>query len=139
MSSTQDGLASQLHVVVIENSPDEERLLREALDLWTRPRRLTFYRNGPDALSALRGLVQQPLGPTLVLLDWNLVGMHGSTVLREIRREPGLAGCFLVVLTSSSSESDRQLAHKLGANRFVTKAVALDDYFYSLLELQSLV
>ena len=139
MSDTAAELASEVHVVVIENSPHDALLIREALDLWTRPRRLTFYQNGQEALVGLRQMAETPVGPTLVLLDWNLTGTHGSTILREVRREPALEKCFLVVLTSSSSETDRQLAHKLGANRFVTKAISLDDFFYSLLELQSLV
>ncbi|MGA7409999.1 MAG: response regulator [Bryobacteraceae bacterium] len=132
-------LASEVNVVVIENSPQDSLLIREALELWTRPRRLTFYQNGQEALAGLRQLAEGLVGPTLVLLDWNLQGMHGSTILREIRQKPALEKCFLVVLTSSSSELDRQLATKLGANRFVTKAIALDDFFYSVLELQSVV
>jgi CheY-like chemotaxis protein len=139
MNTTQAELASEVHVVVIENSPHDALLISEALELWTRPRRLTFYQNGPEALAGLQQLAESPLGPTLVLLDWNLLGIHGSTILQKVRQEPTLEKCFLVVLTSSSSESDRQLAIKLGANRFVTKAIALDDFFYSLLELQSLV
>ncbi len=139
MSQTPFEAASEVHVVVVENSPQDALLIREALDLWTRPCRLTFYESGPEALVGLRQLADGPVGPTLVLLDWNLLGMHGSTILREIRREPALEKCFLVVLTSSSSESDRQLAQQLGANRFVTKAISMDDFFYSLLELQSLV
>lgn len=139
MNTTQVELASEVHVVVIENSPHDALLISEALELWTRPRRLTFYQNGPEALAGLQQLAESPLGPTLVLLDWNLLGIHGSTILQKVRHEPTLERCFLVVLTSSSSESDRQLALKLGANRFVTKAIALDDFFYSLLELQSLV
>jgi CheY-like chemotaxis protein len=139
MIDTSAGLASEVHVVVIENNAHDALLISEAFELWTRPRRLTFYQNGPEALAGLRQLAESPLGPTLVLLDWNLLGMHGSTILREIRQEPILEKCYLVVLTSSSSESDRQLALKLGANRFVTKAIALDDFFYSLLELQSLL
>ncbi len=139
MSNTPAALASEVHVVIIENSPQDALLIREALELWTRPLRLTFYQNGPEALAGIRQLAEVPVGPTLVLLDWNLLGIHGSAILREVRQEPALENCLLVVLTSSSSESDRQLALKLGANRFITKAIALDDFFYSLLELQSLV
>jgi CheY-like chemotaxis protein len=139
MTDAPDDSPSEVHVVVIENNPHDALLVSEALELWTRPRRLTFYENGPDALAGLVQSAESPMGPTLVLLDWNLFGMHGSTILREIRRQSALDHCFLVVLTSSSSESDRQLANTLGANRFVTKAISLDDFFYSLLELQWLV
>jgi len=129
-------LASEVHVVVIENNSYDVLLIREALELWTRPHRLTLYETGQEALIGLRRLAEN-LGPTLVLLDWNLPGLHGSKILGEIRHERGLENCFVVVLTSSSSELDRQLAQKLGANKFVTKSIDLDDFFYSLLDLQS--
>jgi hypothetical protein len=44
-----------------------------------------------------------------------------------------------VVFTSSSSDMDRNLAKSLGADQFMTKAVDLDDFFYSILSLQCLV
>lgn len=127
-----------VNVVVIENSPHEVLLIREALELWTRPYRVTFYQNGQDGLDALR---QGGIGsePTLVLLDWNLIGLHGSKVLQEIRHDPALRKSFVAILTASSSEIDRQLAHKLGADKFLTKAIDVDEFFFALLELQALV
>src|SRR5271170_4019516 len=103
----------EVHIVVIENNPHDALLIREALELWTRPRRLTFYQSGQEALIGLRQLAEGWTGPILVLLDWNLSGLHGSKILREIRQEPAFAKCFLAVLTSSSTESDRKLAHEL--------------------------
>lgn len=135
--NSQTGELAEVNIVVIENSPHEVMLIREALELWTRPYRVTFYQTGPEGLSALRA-TSEP-GPTLILLDWNLGGMHGSKILEEIRQDPARGNCCVVILTASSSELDRQLAHRLGANRFLTKAIDLDDFFYSLLELQSLV
>ena len=136
MTAPPAELDAEVHVVVIENNPYDTLLIREALELWTRPHRLTLYETGQEALIGLRRLAEN-LGPTLVLLDWNLPGLHGSKILGEIRHERGLENCFVVVLTSSSSELDRQLAQKLGANKFVTKSIDLDDFFYSLLDLQS--
>jgi DNA-binding response OmpR family regulator len=75
----------------------------------------------------------------LILLDWNLIGLHGSKVLQEIRQDPALQKSFVAILTASSSEIDRQLAHKLGANKFLTKSIDVDEFFFSLLELQALV
>ena len=46
---------------------------------------------------------------------------------------------LVVVFTSSSSEADRNLATTLGADLFMTKAIDLDDFFFSLLNLQTLV
>ncbi len=127
-----------VNVVVIENSPHEVLLIREALELWTRPYQVTFYQNGKEGLAGLRQSGSAG-GPTLVLLDWNLIGLHGSKVLQEIRQDAVIGNSFVAILTASSSDTDRQLAQKLGANRFLTKAIDVDEFFFSLLELQSLV
>ena len=73
------------------------------------------------------------------VLDWNLPGLHGSKLLRNWRAHPRFNPAVAAVFTSSSSELDRDLAKKLGADRFVTKAVDLDDFFHALVSLQELV
>ena len=129
----------RVRIVVIENSPYDTRLIREAFDLWSRPYDLSCYSEASPAIEALRQVIPSTHGKTLVLLDWNLPGTHGSNALKQLREDLRLPGLYLVVFTSSSSEADRNLAKNLGADQFVTKAVDLDDFFYSLVSLQSAV
>ncbi len=135
-NTTSPGTVS---IVVIENSPHDRRLIREALELWTRPYDLICYDDGHSAIESLKRTRQDLNASVLVLLDWNLPLMHGSKVLKQLREEPNLRGCFIVVFTSSSSDVDRNLARSLGADQFMTKAVDLDDFFYSVVSLQCLV
>ncbi len=126
-------------IVVIENNPDDRRLIEEALELWTQPYHLVCYDNGITAIEALKHMCQDAGDRVLVLLDWNLPGMHGSKVLKQLQDEVAMDRCFVVVFTSSSSEVDRKLAESLGASLFMTKAMDLDDFFYSLVSLQTMV
>lgn len=136
VAGTSVGTA-RVRVVVIENSPYDMQLIREALDLWTRPFDLTCFADGTSALADLHKC-SASLGPAfLVLLDWNLSGLHGSKVLKQIRESPHR--CFVVVFTSSSSEVDRDLSKALGADLFLTKALDLDDFFLSIVNLQNVV
>jgi CheY-like chemotaxis protein len=140
MIAMTDVKVDLLDIMVVENSPHDTRLIREGLELWSRPYRLSCYADGEPALKELMQRASQgPLNRTLLVLDWNLPGLHGSKLLRQLRADPRFNPVCVAVFTSSSSELDRELAKKLGADRFVTKAVDLDDFFHALVSLQELV
>jgi DNA-binding response OmpR family regulator len=138
--TASDVQVETLDIVVVENSPHDTHLIREAFELWSRPYQLSVFANGEAALrELLRRASRGPLNRTLLLLDWNLPGIHGSKVLRELRADGRFSRVYIAVFTSSSSELDRRLATELGADRFVTKAMDLDDFFYAIVSLQDVV
>jgi CheY-like chemotaxis protein len=140
MTALTDVQVGLLDIMVVENSPHDTHLIREAFELWSRPYRLSFFADGDPAMNELvRRASEGPLNRTLLVLDWNLPGVHGSRVLRQLRADSRFNPVFVVVFTSSSSELDKDLAKKLGADRFVTKPVGLDDFFYALVSLQELL
>ncbi len=59
--------------------------------------------------------------PRLVLLDLHMPDLSGFDVLQWIRRTPSVAMIPVLVLTSSTSESDIQRASELGANGYLVK------------------
>jgi CheY-like chemotaxis protein len=59
--------------------------------------------------------------PVVILLDLNMPGKDGKDVLREIKENEALRTIPVIVMTTSSSERDRQLSYQFGANCFVTK------------------
>lgn len=77
--------------------------------------------------------------PRLVLLDLHMPDLSGFDVLQWIRLTPPVAAIPVLVLTSSTSESDIQRASELGANGYLVKpgtpadllkmTVALRDYW----------
>jgi CheY-like chemotaxis protein len=66
--------------------------------------------------------------PDLILLDLKLPGIAGHDVLRQIKDAPGLKRIPVVVLTSSSQESDRTRCYDYGANSFLVKPITFDGF-----------
>jgi CheY-like chemotaxis protein len=59
--------------------------------------------------------------PDLVLLDLNLPGSDGFSVLSAVRREPRLESMPVVVISTSSREEDIAHSYQLGCNAYVVK------------------
>ncbi|MEO6418944.1 MAG: response regulator [Polyangiaceae bacterium] len=57
----------------------------------------------------------------LVVLDWNLPGMSGIDLCKQIRRERNLAGVPVLFLTGNASSKDIVDAFASGADDYVTK------------------
>ncbi|MGH1487870.1 MAG: response regulator [Acidimicrobiales bacterium] len=84
--------------------------------------------DGQAALDYLRnGDRQQPM-PALVLLDLNLPGKDGHSVLAEMQADPELQTIPVVVLSTSSEEDDVTRAYQHGANAYITKPAELDGW-----------
>ncbi len=74
---------------------------------------LAFLRHGEPFQAAPR--------PDLILLDLNLPGTPGLTVLSDIRHDPALSGIPVVVFSSSSRSTDKAESLALGADEYITK------------------
>lgn len=66
--------------------------------------------------------------PCVILLDVRLPDGSGMEVLREIKQEPLLRSIPVVVLTSSDDTPDVQSAYLLGANSYLVKPIAFEDF-----------
>ena len=81
--------------------------------------------DGDQALAYLQGhgrAVGWPaLLPALVLLDLNLPGTDGRTVLATLRQDPHLRAIPVVVFSTSSSQLDIDYCYQMGANSYLTK------------------
>jgi len=85
--------------------------------------------DGEEALHFLRKTSGYELAPRpdLILLDVNLPKTDGFTVLREARTTESFRPIPIVVLTSSTLDSDRRKALALGADDFVSKPGSFDE------------
>ena len=66
----------------------------------------------------------------MVLLDLNLPGIDGRTVLETLKKDPKLQALPVIVLSTSSSTRDVEHCYQLGANGYLTKPIryaALED------------
>jgi len=114
------------HVLLVEDNPDHEELIRRAF-AERQPRvALAVARHGEEALDYLhrRGSYQDPSKsprPRLILLDLRLPRVDGLEVLGEIKATPALRSMPVVVLTTSDSEHDVQRAYAQHANSYLVK------------------
>lgn len=70
--------------------------------------------------------------PMLVLLDLKMPRKDGIQVLREMKADPELRVIPVVILTSSREENDLLESYDVGANGFVVKPVAFEDFMEAI-------
>lgn len=123
--------APPLDILLVEDSPADVRLTREALAEGKVHNRLSIASDGVEALAFLRqeGQYAGSPRPDLILLDLNLPRKDGQEVLSEIKADPDLRRIPVVVLTSSRAEEDIVRTYNLHANCYITKPVDLDQFF----------
>jgi CheY-like chemotaxis protein len=114
------------HILLVEDSPSEILLFKEAVQAWTRPVCLYIARDAPEALEFL----DQP-GRThldLMILNIHLPGMSGLELLRQIRQREELNSTPAVVLSSSADPAETREALENGASSYHTKPLDFDAY-----------
>jgi two-component system, chemotaxis family, response regulator Rcp1 len=119
-----------IEILLVEDSPTDALLTREALNGSKLLNKLHVVDNGVDAIAFLRrgGPFASVPRPDLILLDLNLPRMDGREVLREIKADDDLRVIPVVVLTSSDAEEDILKSYNLNANCYITKPVEFDKF-----------
>jgi len=122
--------ASPFEVLLVEDSPGDVRLTREAFKDAKVHINLHVAPDGADAMAYLerQGEHANAPRPDLILLDLNLPKKDGRQVLEEIKANPALKSIPVVVLTTSGSEEDILWSYRLHANCYITKPVGLDGF-----------
>ena len=122
--------ATAIEVLLIEDSPGDVRLTREAFKDAKVHINLNVASDGVEAMEFLnrRGKHSGVPRPDLILLDLNLPKKDGREVLEEIKQSPTLKSIPVVILTTSASDADILRSYKLHANCYITKPVGLDGF-----------
>ena len=112
------GIEVAERILVTDDDSTSRRLLIRALSQ-------AGYRcdEAADGARALELLRQDP--PSLLLLDYDMPGMNGADVLRELRADsdPHIAQLPAIMLTGHGGEESEVLCLEAGADDFVTKPI----------------
>jgi len=134
---TIDSLPRPVRFLLVEDDEDHAELIRLALEENRVANDLHHVANGEDAL---RYLKQEPPfddadRPDIVLLDLKLPRMDGHEVLRAVKRDASLRSIPIVVLTTSSAETDRVQAYEEYVNSYLVKPVDFERFHDMIREL----
>src|ERR1700689_5365019 len=122
--------AAAIEVLLVEDSPGDVRLTREAFKDAKVHINLHVASDGAEAMAFL-GRDGQHLNsprPDLILLDLNLPKKDGREVLKEIKESDVLKSIPVVILTTSSAETDILQSYQLHANCYISKPVGLQGF-----------
>jgi chemotaxis family two-component system response regulator Rcp1 len=119
-----------IEVLLVEDSPGDVRLTREAFREANPTIHLHVASDGVEAMAFLRheGVHTQVPRPDLILLDLNLPKMDGREVLAHIKENASLKTIPTVILTTSVAEGDIAKSYELQANCYLNKPVQLDAF-----------
>ena len=115
-------------VLLIEDEPNIIEAISFILmrDGWE----VKTHSNGHDAMEAVRSREAD-----LIILDVMLPGRSGFDILKDIRADADLADTPVLMLTARGQDKDREMAERVGANRFMTKPFSNADVLAAVRDL----
>jgi CheY-like chemotaxis protein len=125
-------MSDQAVILLAEDEEDYVLLIKHAFQKANIINPLHIVWNGQEAIAYLMGAGkyanrdEYPL-PDLFLLDIKMPRVNGFEVLEWVRKQAGLAGLRVLVLTSSDAIRDVNEAYRLGANSFLVKPLDFQD------------
>lgn len=137
MTNGSNGRA--VEILLVEDSPGDVRLTKEALREGKVRNNLHVVNDGVEALAFLRheGQYAAVPRPDVILLDLNMPRKDGREVLAEVKQDDSLRRIPIVILTTSQDEHDVLRAYELHANCYITKPVDLDQFITVIQSIES--
>ena len=111
-----------LPVLAVDDNATNRRILRAMLARWGMAPALS--ESGPQALSLLRqvGPLEDPY--PLIIVDSQMPGMDGFTLIERIKKELKLTTATIMMLTSGPQPGDTARCRALGVAAYLTKPIS---------------
>lgn len=114
---------NEIQILLVEDNEGDILLTLEAFKELKVKNNVAVVKDGAEAIEFLKreGKFIESTLPHLILLDINMPRLNGIEVLDFIKRDNKLRKIPVVMLTTSSSESDISECYDKSANCFITK------------------
>lgn len=116
-------------IFLIDDNQTESMLLTFAIDESERNIDLEAFTDSKKALVELekRCMAEEDI-PNLILLDLNMPGLNGIEVLKLLRKVEHTKYIPVILMTSSSLDTDTKKALAAGANSVIVKPTGQEKY-----------
>ncbi len=130
-------------ILLVEDSPEDREVTMRAIKKAGLRNPIFWCDNGDKALDFLyqRGpyaAAGAAPRPGVVLLDLNMPGTDGRKVLGVVKQDPNLQSIPIVVLTTSSADSDIDVFFQSGASSYLVKPIDANQVVQAVQKLQSI-
>lgn len=127
-------------ILLVEDNPDDEALTLRALKKNNILNEVVVAHDGAEALDFLFATGSYTgrdirIMPQIILLDLKLPKIDGLEVLRRLRADSRTKILPVIILTSSSEETDITNGYQLGANSYVRKPVDFAQFIEAVRQL----
>lgn len=108
-------------VLYVEDNPDNRKLVSRLLTAYDF--NVEVVSDGPESLDFV-----QNYKPDLILLDINMPGMDGYSVIEQMRQIKHLQDVPIIALTANVMKGDKEKSLEAGFNGYIQKPINVDDF-----------
>jgi len=118
----------ELNIILIEDDPGDRKLEQMIINQNYSHYHINMniFNNGKEAAGFIENL-KTPLNNTLVLIDVNLPLVNGHELLKLLKNNNLSKYCYTVMLTTSSSQNDIDMAFENRAFGYFRKPSTIDE------------
>lgn len=127
-----------MHLLLVEDNEGDILLTTEALETSKVLNDLSIVKNGKLALDFVykKNDYEDAKSPDLILMDINLPLKSGIEVLEILKSDENTKHIPIIMLTTSSSESDIMKSYNHHANAYIVKPVDVSEFLQAILSLE---
>jgi len=126
-----------LHILLVEDSPTDVMMTREALDYYKVLNPLHVVDDGVEAMKYLRreGKYSAAPRPGLIILDLNLPRKSGREVLEDVKADPELMNIPVVVARSYGLHANCYITKPVDFTKFIDVVRSINEFWFGVVTL----
>ncbi len=118
-------------ILIVDDEPGMRILLEQTLeDFEEKGVELLIACNGKEAVEFIKK--EKPL---VVLLDVMMPEMNGFEVCKVVKKDLGITGVYVLMLTAKGQEIDKQMGSDVGVDDYMTKPFNPEDIVEKVVEI----
>jgi CheY-like chemotaxis protein len=115
-------------ILLVEDNPMDVDLTLRAFARRKLVNPIDVARDGEEALDYFKRWDEGEKLPVVILLDLKLPKISGLELLEKIKKHPKYNSIPVVILTSSTEDTDIKRAYQLGVNSYIVKPMDFDKF-----------